>query len=282
MLHRAFAAEDGGRHGDAYGLVLTFDEEGEGPEVYGRPEEDEGEEQGGHPVEAIGDGSPTQEGHDGSGGAADDDVLPGGAFEPGGVDEHVVEQAEPGQEGGQQVGCEPEDEEGAEAEKESENDGVAHADDAGHEGAFGGAAHLAVYVAVEHHVEDAGAAGGHVAADKDAEEGQPVGQAAGGDEHGADRGEEEEGDDFGLGEGQVVAPGGGGQTGGSVYHSGWTSLVCQGMDGAKLPVRGALRVSQPTTDQRAKAATASARWSIWSGIGPSMARFTVPTSSCTT
>ena len=50
-------------------------------------------------------------------------------------------------------------------------DGVADGDDAGYKGSFGGAAHLAVYVAVEHHVEDAGAAGGHVAADEDAEKG---------------------------------------------------------------------------------------------------------------
>ena len=114
-------------------------------------------------------------------------------------------------------------EEGADAEQEPEYDGVAHADDAGHEGAFGGAAHLSVYVAVEHHVEDAGAAGGHVSADEDAEEGEPGGQAAGGDEHGADRGEEEEGDNFGFGQGQVVAPGGGGQTGSGVDHE-WLDL----------------------------------------------------------
>ena len=130
----------------------------------------------------------------------------------GGIDEHVEQQAEPGQQGCEQVGCLPENEKGAYAEQEAEEDGVAHGDDAGYERSFGCAAHFAVYVAVEHHVEDAGAAGGHVAADEDAEQGQPGWEAAGGDEHGADGGEEQQGDDFGLGQGQVVAPGGGGQS----------------------------------------------------------------------
>ena len=86
-----------------------------------------------------------------------------------------------------------------------------------------------------------------------------MGQAAGGDEHGADGGEEQEGDYFGLGQGQVVAPGGGGQGCRGVDHEGWTSFVRQGTDGIAVPVGDELRVNQPTTDHRPKAATARAR-----------------------
>ena len=105
------------------------------------------------------------------------------------IDNHIKQQAEPGQQGCQQIGCQPQDQERAYAEQKPEYDSVTDSDDAGHEGSVGGAAHLAVYVPVQHHVEYAGTAGGHVSANEDSEQGQPGRKTAGGHEHGAHCGE---------------------------------------------------------------------------------------------
>ena len=60
LMQGALVAKYCRRHGDAYGGILILDEEGQGPEVYGRPEEYEEEQQDCHPVEAVGDRGPAQ------------------------------------------------------------------------------------------------------------------------------------------------------------------------------------------------------------------------------
>jgi hypothetical protein len=119
------------------------------------------------------------------------------------VDEDVEERRPHGQYGGQEVDGAPEEEEGGHLEGEGEAQRRRHRHLARHQRAVAGPGHDGVDVPVHDHVERVGAAGGQGPADEGPHH-QPEGRQTGvGHHHRGQRGDEEELDDPGLGEGQV-------------------------------------------------------------------------------
>ena len=184
--------------------VLPLLDQGQRPEVWRCPVEDDGEQVQRREVQGAGHAGPAHQRGERAGGAADHDVLRAPALEADGVDEDIEEQTGQGQPGGERVDEGPEQREGHAAQGQSEQQRRAGRDATRGDWPGPGAGHDLVNVPVEPHVDGVGAAGHQVAAQHDPADQPEGGHPRRGDEHRRDGGHQEQRDDPRLGQGDQV------------------------------------------------------------------------------
>ena len=145
-------------------LVVLLVAHGQRPEVRRRPDEDDGEHHHRRPRQAVGHRGPSDQHRHRAGRAPDHDVLRRAALEPQRVDEDVEERGRDGQHGREQVDGQPQLDERGHLEGQGEDQRRRRRHGPGDQRTVLGPVHQAVDVAVDHHVDGVGPAGGQRAA----------------------------------------------------------------------------------------------------------------------
>ncbi len=193
------------QHRDGGGCVVVAVADREGPEVRRGPEEDDKEEDDRRPGQRAGDSGPADQRRETTGGAAPDDVLRRTSLQDERVPEHVEDVRRQREDRGEPVDRSAEQHGGSHAQREAEHQRRPGRDLVARQWSAPGPEHLLVDVTVDHAVQGVGAPGGEGAADHRRED-EPQGRnAALRQEHHRHRGQQQELDDAGLGEGDVRA-----------------------------------------------------------------------------
>ena len=156
--------------------VVGAVEPADGHEVRELPDEEDGEERHGGPLDDTAGGGPSDEGRERAGEGSDEGVKRGDALERS-VDGDVGDGGDQGQGAGKEVGGDGEVDGASADQHEAHRQAVRQADAVLRHGTRGGARHAAVGAALEGLVERAGAGGD----ESDAEEGLDEPELEGGD-----------------------------------------------------------------------------------------------------
>ncbi len=157
---------------------------------------------------AAGDRRPPDEHRDGTCGAADHDVLRAAGLEPDRVHEHVEQHGAHREHRREQVDGRPEQRERQRLEHQPEHERALGLDVAVGERTVGGAAHQLVAVALDPTVDGVGATRGEGAAEQHLHDQAHRRHLARGQDHGRQRGDEQQLDDARFGEVEVGEGGG--------------------------------------------------------------------------
>jgi len=193
-----------GKHGNSGRRVVLAVLNGQCPEVWRGPQEDEQEQKPRGPGQRIGDRSPADQYGNSPSGAADNDVLLTRALQPQGIDEHVEERGRQCQTCRQEVGTSPQDRKSENFKRNSKNKGVSWGDQASHQRTSLRALHQSINVPIDVHVDCIRAAGSQRAANQRDQDETECGPTAFCHHHRWNRGDKQQLNDSGLCESNVA------------------------------------------------------------------------------